>query len=235
MGRAVAESSNARLGSQVSRAASDYSGRALGGHRELCGHHGGWPFAHTGFLVVDGWDLAIAGLRSGRGALSRENTAIIFRPDSRRFVAVGVHVFRAVKPRPPRVAGARAGSIARHRRYATLLRGVYYICVFIALVLLMRSRVDRLPLTLGLDGVAVGLGAATMAALWAPVLGGGFAQIGDHAYPPDGGSAAAYPRLGCDVVVPMAPPPSLWLLAGSLLVFGSADCIYAIAGGAGLL
>jgi hypothetical protein len=55
--------------------------------------------------------------------------------------------------------------------------GVYYICVCIAVVLLMRLRVDRLLLSRGLDGVAVGLGAATMTALLvAPPLGGGFAQ-----------------------------------------------------------
>ena len=51
----------------------------------------------------------------------------------------------------------------------------------IALVLLVRSRVNRVPLSLWLDGVVVGLGAATVAAVvrapvLVPVLGEVFAQ-----------------------------------------------------------
>ena len=34
--------------------------------------------------------------------------------------------------------------------------------------------------------------------------------------------------LGAVSLFRWRPPPSLWFLAGSLLVFGSADCIYAI-------
>ena len=108
-----------------------------------------------------------------------------------------------------------------------LLRAAFYICVLITLVLMMKSRVGRLPLTLGLDGVVAALGAATIATLLAPELGGGFAQ-----------PAIMLARPVADVVLltlafcavwlfRSSPPPSLLVMAGSLLVFGSADCIYA--------
>ena len=84
-----------------------------------------------------------------------------------------------------------------------VLRAAFYICVLIAMVLLVRSRLDRLPLSLGLDGVVAALGAATIAALLAPELGGGFAQPADHACTPGGGRGPAYPRLLRGVVVPI--------------------------------
>lgn len=108
-----------------------------------------------------------------------------------------------------------------------VLRAAFYICVLIAMVLLVRSRLDRLPLSLGLDGVVAALGAATIAALLAPELGGGFAQ-----------PAIMLARPVADVVLltlafcavwlfRSSPPPSLLVMAGSLLAFGAADCIYA--------
>jgi diguanylate cyclase len=106
-----------------------------------------------------------------------------------------------------------------------------YICVFIALVLLVRSRVNRLPLSLWLDGVVVGLGAATVAAVLrapelVPVLGTVFAQT-----PINLAYLAADLLLLALVVGAMSlfrwrPPPSLWWLAGGLLVFGFVDCAY---------
>ncbi|MFY9917030.1 MAG: GGDEF domain-containing protein, partial [Mycobacterium sp.] len=112
-----------------------------------------------------------------------------------------------------------------------VLRGAFYICVFIAMVLLMRSRVDR-SLTFGLDGVAVSLGAATLAALWAPLLGGGFAQSAITLMRPVADLLLLTLVLGA-LSLFRSPPPSLWLLAGSLLVIGSADCIYAAVAASG--
>lgn len=57
-----------------------------------------------------------------------------------------------------------------------LVWGTAYVCVAIALVLLVRSRVNRVPMSLWLDGMVVGLGAATVVAVvrvpeLVPVLG----------------------------------------------------------------
>ena len=140
-----------------------------------------------------------------------------------RFVAVGVlsfglanvdrHMWLVRTPDPLPVA-----------TICHVLWAVYYICVFIVLVQLMQSRADRLPVSLRLGGTA------TMAALLAaPVLGGSFAQTAAIAF--------VYPWtdllllgfvLGAMSSFRWRPPPSLWFLAGSLLVFGSADYIYAI-------
>ena len=109
-----------------------------------------------------------------------------------------------------------------------VLCGVYYICVVIAMVLLIRTRVDRLPLSLGLDGVVVGLATATMAALSATVLGGGSAQSAITLVRSAADLLLLALVLGAASLFRWRPPPSLWLLSGSLLVFGSADCIYAI-------
>ena len=112
-----------------------------------------------------------------------------------------------------------------------LLWGTAYICVFIALVLLVRSRINRVPLSLWLDGVVVGLGAATVAAVvrapeLVPVLGAVSAQT-----PINLAYLAADLLLLALVVGAMSlfrwrPPPSLWWLAGGLLVFGFVDCVY---------
>ena len=76
--------------------------------------------------------------------------------------------------------------------------------------------------------MVVGLGAATMAALSASVLGGGFAQSAITLVRPAADLLLLALVLGAVSLFRWRPPPSLWLLAGSLLVFGSADCICAI-------
>ena len=133
-----------------------HPGRTLGGHRELSGHHGAGRPRTPGLLVVDGRDPAKAGLRSGRGALSRANTGIVFRPDGLAFRSAGRAVFRAVKRHCyvwfVRTLDPLAVPDAMPRAVGDLL----HLCL-IALVLLVRSRVNRLPLSLGLDGVVVGL------------------------------------------------------------------------------
>jgi diguanylate cyclase (GGDEF)-like protein len=107
-----------------------------------------------------------------------------------------------------------------------LLRGAFYISVLIALVLSMRSRAGRLPLTLGLDGLVAALGAATIAGLLAPELGEGFAQPAIMLARPVADVVLLTLVLGA-VSLFRSPPPSLWLVAGSMLLIGVADCIYA--------
>jgi diguanylate cyclase len=107
----------------------------------------------------------------------------------------------------------------------------FYPCAFVALLLLVRSRVGRLPLSLVLDGVVVGLGAATVVA--AVVLPAVVARLG--------GSVAqtvtnlAYPVLDLSllaaVVAAMSlfrwrPPTALWWLTAGLVVFIVVDCTY---------
>ena len=107
----------------------------------------------------------------------------------------------------------------------------FYPCVFVALLLLVRSRVGRLPLSLVLDGVVVGLGAATVvAAVVLPTvvaqLGGSFAQTVTN---------MVYPVLDllllAAVVAAMSlfrwrPPTALWWLTGGLVVFIIVDCTF---------
>ncbi len=93
----------------------------------------------------------------------------------------------------------------------------YYPCIFLAVWLLVRARIDHFPLTIGLDGLLVGLGTASVvAALVLPAalsdLGGGVVVVA---------TTLAYPIL--DVVLLAAilaacavfrwhPPPGLWWL-----------------------
>src|SRR3954471_3719707 len=100
-----------------------------------------------------------------------------------------------------------------------VLRAAFYICVLIAIVRAVQSRLDRLPLTLALDGLVVGLGAGTMAALSASALGGGFAPSAMTLGRPVADLVLLALTFGSVSLFCWRPPPSLWLLAGSLLVF----------------
>ena len=115
----------------------------------------------------------------------------------------------------------------------------FYPCIYIGLVLLMRPKVAGLPLGLALDGVVVGLGAATI---------GAAAAIPRVVARPDGRIAhtvvtAIYPvgdlLLLALVVFAVSlyhwrPPTAMWWLAGSLLVFGCVDSIYVIRAARGM-
>ena len=111
-----------------------------------------------------------------------------------------------------------------------LLRAGFYICVATAIVLLIRSRVGRLSLTVGLDGVVVSLGAATIAALLAPLLGGGSPQSAIALVRPVAELLLLTLVLGA-VALLRSPPLPLWLLAGSLLMIGSVDYVDSTQGG----
>lgn len=99
---------------------------------------------------------------------------------------------------------------------------IAYVLIFIALVLLVRSRVSRLPLTRWLDGLVVGLGAATVAALLAATIWGEAAQ------PVIALVAPAADLFLLTLVVAAAalfrsPPPSLLFVTAGLLILGFAD------------
>ena len=136
-----------------------------------------------------------------------------------RFVAVGVlsfglanvdrHMWLVRTPDPLPVA-----------TICHALWAVYYICVFIVLVQLMQSRANRLPVSLRLGGTAARRGC------WRR-RGWKFRAGGDRIVYPRRTAGSSWVH----VIVPMA---ATLVLAGSLLVFGSADYIYAIQA-AGLL
>ena len=87
-----------------------------------------------------------------------------------------------------------------------LLGGTYYLCASIALVLLMRSRLTRLPLSLWLDGLVVGLGVATVAAV---VMAPGLVSVL--------GKGVSHSHV--NLVYPMADLLLLALLVGAMSLF----------------
>jgi len=114
-----------------------------------------------------------------------------------------------------------------------LLWGTSYIFVSIALVLLVRSSVNRLPLSLWLDGVVVGLGVATVAAVvrapkLVPVLSEFFARTPINLVYLVADLLLLALVVGVISLFRWRPPPSLWWPACSLLVFGFVDCTFVI-------
>ncbi|MDT5330289.1 MAG: hypothetical protein QOF31_1586 [Mycobacterium sp.] len=110
---------------------------------------------------------------------------------------------------------------------------VFYPCVYVALVLLIRSRVDRLPSSLTLDGVVVGLGAATVAAAVVmpklmAYLGGSATQTAVNLVYPVGDLLLLALIVGSMALFRWRPPAALWWLAGGLIVFGVVDSTYVI-------
>jgi diguanylate cyclase (GGDEF)-like protein len=109
----------------------------------------------------------------------------------------------------------------------------FYPCGLVALLLLLRSRVDRFPLSLGLDGVLVGLGTATvMAALVLPTvlrnMGSGVAERA---------TSLAYPILDLLLVTLVLaaaslfrwhPPAAVCFLGGGLVMLAVIDSVFLI-------
>lgn len=107
----------------------------------------------------------------------------------------------------------------------------YYPCVFLALWLLVRARIEHFPLTVGLDGLLVGLGTASVvAALVLPTamseLGGGVVVVA---------TTLAYPILDIVLLAAMLaacavfrwhPPPGLWWLILGSALFALVDSVY---------
>ncbi|HEY9265754.1 MAG TPA: EAL domain-containing protein, partial [Mycobacterium sp.] len=112
----------------------------------------------------------------------------------------------------------------------------FYPCAYLALALLMRTRLSRLPTGLALDGVVVGLGAATLGA--AVVL----PQSMTNASTSTAQTAMLliYPIANLLLLALVAfaasslqwrPPTSMWWLAGGLLLFACVDSLTGAAHG----
>jgi diguanylate cyclase (GGDEF)-like protein len=111
----------------------------------------------------------------------------------------------------------------------------FYPCAFAALLLLLRERTDRLPLSLWLDGLVGGTAVSAVAAA---------AVVGTILKDNSGSLAAvvtktAYPLLDLlllfVVVATLSlfhwrPPVGLWLLAAGIVAFAAADLLYLFAG-----
>jgi diguanylate cyclase (GGDEF)-like protein len=121
--------------------------------------------------------------------------------------------------------------------YPTLSDGMwvlgFYPCLFVALLLLVRSRVDRFPLSLAIDSVLVGLGAATVAAslvvpVLVTVLRGRVAAVATNLIFPILDLLLLALILAAMALFRWRPPPALWWVAGGLAVSAVVDSIYLI-------
>jgi len=109
----------------------------------------------------------------------------------------------------------------------------FYPCVFLATVLLVRSRVAQFPLSVGLDGLLVGLGTAsvTSAFVLPPVLSGLDGSVAAMA------TNLSYPILDILLLATILaacalfrwhPPPGLWWLALGMAMTEVLDSAYVI-------
>ncbi|WP_319455242.1 MULTISPECIES: putative bifunctional diguanylate cyclase/phosphodiesterase [unclassified Mycobacterium] len=107
----------------------------------------------------------------------------------------------------------------------------YYPCVFLAVLVLVRSRVDHVPLSIGLDGLVVALGSASI--VGALVLPASLSELGDGviaiaitvAYPILDVALLAFILAAC-AVFRWRPPPGLWWLFFGSAMFAFADSAY---------
>ncbi|MDX6204703.1 MAG: diguanylate cyclase, partial [Frankiales bacterium] len=111
----------------------------------------------------------------------------------------------------------------------------FYPCAFAALLLLLRERTDRLPLSLWLDGLVGGMAVSAVAAA---------AVVGTILKDNSGSLAAvvtktAYPLLDLFLLLVVVatlslfhwrPPVGLWLLAAGIVAFAAADLLYLFTG-----
>jgi hypothetical protein len=111
----------------------------------------------------------------------------------------------------------------------------FYICAFVALLLVIKEFAERLPLSLWLDGIVGGLAvAAIAAAAVGPVLRAAHSN-GDST--PAIITTEAYPLLDILLLLVVTallalhhwrPPAGLWFLAGGLAMFAVADVVYLV-------
>jgi diguanylate cyclase (GGDEF)-like protein len=179
-------------------------------------------------VLLDGWVAPGIGVGAGLLCLAR---AVLVRQARAAWVCLGVGLslygigtfywWHSVLPleQPP------------FPSLSDLLWLSFYPLAYVAVVLLVRRRIQRLQASMWLDGLIGGLGAAALAA------GLAFHTILDAT----GGSAAAiavtlaYPVadllllvlvIGALAVVGGRPDRALWLLALGMVVFAAADTIY---------
>jgi diguanylate cyclase (GGDEF)-like protein len=109
----------------------------------------------------------------------------------------------------------------------------YYPCVFLAVLLLVRSRINHFPLSVRLDGLLVGLGTASVAAaLVLPAalsdLGGGVTAIATTLSYSILDVALLATILAACAVFRWRPPPGLWWLGLGSALFAFVDSVYLI-------
>jgi diguanylate cyclase (GGDEF)-like protein len=114
---------------------------------------------------------------------------------------------------------------------ADLLWLSFYPLAYVALVLLVRRRVQRLQASMWLDGLIGGLGAAALAAALAfhtilSATGGSIAAIAVTLTYPVADLLLLMLVIGALAVVGGRPDRALWLLALGMTVFAAADTIY---------
>jgi diguanylate cyclase (GGDEF)-like protein len=106
-------------------------------------------------------------------------------------------------------------------------------CVFIALVLVLRQRAQRLPMSLWLDGIVGGLAAAAVAAaaIVGPIMAANSGTVAAVV------TTTAYPMLdlfllfvvfGVLALFHWRPPRGMWFLACGLVLFVVADAVYMV-------
>jgi len=109
----------------------------------------------------------------------------------------------------------------------------FYVCAFIALVLVVREVADRLSLSLWLDGIVGGLAVAAIAAASAGDVLRGSNAAGHSILAVI--AAEAYPLLDVLLLLVVTallalyhwrPPAGLWFLAGGLGLFAIADVLH---------
>lgn len=109
----------------------------------------------------------------------------------------------------------------------------FYPCLFVALLLLVHSRTQAIPLHSGMDGVLVGLGTVTVAAavalpsLMAVLQASVTASVTDLAFPILDLILMAF-LLSTASALCWRPPPGLWLLGGALTIMAVADTAHLV-------
>jgi len=106
-------------------------------------------------------------------------------------------------------------------------RAAFYVCVFLAAVLLMRTGLHRRPMTRAFDGLVIGCGVVTTAALLAAVLGKTYALPAITFVPAVVDVLLLTLIAGTLFFFSSPPRSSLFLIFASLLAIGFADYIYA--------
>ncbi len=117
--------------------------------------------------------------------------------------------------------------------WADALWLAFYPCVFLAVLLLVRSRIDQFPLSVTLEGLVVGLAtaAATTAVVLPPVLSGvngSVAAIATNlAYPILDILLLAFILAAC-AVFRSHPPPGLWWLGLGVALLAVLDSVWVV-------
>jgi diguanylate cyclase (GGDEF)-like protein len=186
--------------------------------------------SHTGYnLFFDGVLNNVAYEFSAVLCLVRANRSAAYRR-SWRVLAIGLALY-GVGNIYVAIFVPSHGTKASATALANGFWLAFYVCAFVALLLIMREIADRLPLSVWLDGIVGGLAIAAMAAaLVGPVMSADESTDTLTAI-----MSAAYPMLDVLLLLVVTallamfswrPPAGLWFLAGGLALFAVADVGY---------